>query len=167
MTVSITRRIASNAIVAAIYFLLTIVTSPIAFGEIQVRIAEIMILLCFFRRDFVIGVTLGCLMANFTSTLGMWDVLIGTSATLVSSLLVAFASPRLLIATIWPILANAFAVGFELNWLLSLPFWESALFVGIGETIAIFVGYALFMLIKKNKGFFEAIGANRHLDFRF
>ncbi|MCQ2741738.1 MAG: QueT transporter family protein [Bacilli bacterium] len=167
MTVSLTRKIASNAIVAAIYFLLTMVTSPFAFGQIQVRIAEIMILLCFFRRDFVIGVTLGCLMANFGSTLGMWDVLIGTAATLVSSLLVAYASPKLLIATIWPILINAFAVGFELNWLLELPFWESALFVGIGEAIAIFVGYALFMVTKKNKGFHDAFGANRHLDFRF
>jgi uncharacterized membrane protein len=160
-------KIASNGIVAAIYFVLTVISTPFAFGQIQIRIAEALIFLCFFRRDFVIGVTLGCLLSNLTSPLGYWDVLVGTGATLVSSLLVAYLSPRLLVACIYPVVLNAFAVGWELFYVLSLPFWESVLFVSIGEAIAVFLGYLFFMLMKKRKGFFEVFKAERNLDFKF
>ncbi len=160
------QKIASNAIVAAIYVTLTVISTPFAYGDIQIRIAEAMVLLCFFRRDFVIGVTLGCLLANVNSTLGPWDVLIGTAATLVSSLLIAYASPSLLIAVLYPVAANGFVVAAELNWLLELPFWWCVLTVSIGELIAVSLGYGFFMFLRyRYKGFFTAIHANRHLDF--
>jgi uncharacterized membrane protein len=89
-------KIVSNAVVAAIYFVVTYLSTPIAFGQIQVRIAEALILLCFFRKDFWIGLTFGCLLSNCTSPLGWPDILFGTAATLISSLLVAYASPCLL-----------------------------------------------------------------------
>ena len=163
---SLIHRIASNGIVAAIYVVLTVVSTPFAYGDIQIRIAEAMVLLCFFRRDFVIGVTLGCLLANINSTLGPWDILIGTSATLISSLAIAFASPKLLIAVIYPVIANGFVVAFELNWLLQLPFWWCVLTVSIGELIAVSLGYAFFMIMRyRYKPFFAAIHVNRHLDF--
>ncbi len=163
---SLIHRIASNGIVAAIYVVLTVVSTPFAYGDIQIRVAEAMVLLCFFRRDFVIGVTLGCLLANVNSTLGPWDILIGTSATLISSLAIAFASPKLLIAVIYPVIANGFIVAFELNWLLQLPFWWCVRTVSIGELIAVSLGYAFFMIMRyRNKPFFAAIHVNRHLDF--
>lgn len=158
-------RIASNGIVAAIYFVLTMASYPLAFESIQIRIAELLILLCFFRRDFIIGVTLGCMLSNFTSTLGMWDVIIGTAATLLSCILVAYATPWLWLAAIYPVVINGFIVAAELAWLLESPFWLSVLTVSIGEAIAMGVGYLVFMLIKKKKGFFDAIKANRHLNF--
>lgn len=160
-------RIASNGIVAAIYFVLCIISTPFAYGDIQVRIAEALVLLCFFRRDFVIGVTLGCVLANFNSSLGLWDVLFGSLATLVSSLLVAYASPRLLIAVIYPVVINGFVVAWELNWLLELPFWMSVLTVSIGELIAVSLGYLLFMLIRKRVSFFTLLHCDRHLDFKW
>ena len=69
-----------NAIVAAIYVVLTVATSSISFGMLQVRIAEALMLLCFFRRDYIYGLTLGCFISNLFSF--MWiDILVGTAAT--------------------------------------------------------------------------------------
>ena len=167
MTDGLTRRIVQNGIVAAIYFLLTVVSTPFSYGLLQIRVAEAMVLLCFFRRDYVAGVTIGCLLANMNSSLGPWDILIGTSATFISSLLIAFASPRLLFACVFPIAGNAFVVGYELSWLLGLPFWSSVAYVAIGETIAVFFGYVFFMSVGKRPGFLAAVGADRHLDFRY
>ncbi len=160
------QRIASNGIVAAIYVVLTVVSTPIAYGDIQIRIAEALVLLCFFRRDFVLGVTLGCLLANVNSTLGPWDILIGTAATLASSLCIAFCSPRLLIAVVYPVVANGFIVAAELNWLLELPFWWCVLTVSIGELIAVSLGYTFFMVVRYRKPlFFDVIRAEKHRDF--
>ena len=160
-------KIATNGIVAAIYVVLCIISTPFAYGDIQVRVAEALVLLCFFRRDFVIGVTLGCILANMNSTLGPWDILIGSLATLASSLLIAFASPSLLIAVLWPVLFNGIIIPLELNWLLGLPFWMCVLTVSIGELISVSLGYALFMALRKKKGFFSALHFNRHLDFKW
>jgi uncharacterized membrane protein len=162
--INLTERIAQNAIIAAIYFLLTIITTPFSYGAIQFRIAEMLVLLCFYRPDFVVGVTLGCLVSNFNSTLGPWDILIGTTATLVSSLLIAYASPRLLVAAIYPIVFNAFIVGGELYWLTAAPFWISVAFVAIGEASCVFVSYFILLGLLRRKSFLALIKAERHLS---
>lgn len=160
-------KIVSNAVVAAIYFVVTYFSTPIAFGQIQVRIAEALILLCFFRKDFWIGLTLGCLLSNCTSPLGWPDILFGTAATLISSLLVAYASPCLLVAVIYPVIANAFVVGAELYFILKLDFWINVAYVGLGELVAVSLGYIFFMALKKRKGLLSSFKADQHLDFKF
>ena len=40
------------AIVAALYVALTYVSYPFAYGYMQFRISEILVLLCFFRKDY-------------------------------------------------------------------------------------------------------------------
>lgn len=161
-------KIAQNGIVGAIYFLLCFLFQSISFGTIQIRFAEILNLLCFFRPDYVIGVTLGCFLANLQSTLGWPDILIGTMATLVSCLLIAFASPSLLIACLYPVAINGFVVGAELCWLLDLGwnqyFYQSGM-VALGEFISMIIGYMLFIFLKRNKSFMNVIGATNHRDF--
>lgn len=163
-------KIAQNGIVGAIYFLLCLLLSGISYGPMQIRFAELLCLLCFFRPDFISGVTIGCFLANLGSTLGWPDILIGTAATFLSCILISFASPRLLIACLYPIAINAFVVGAELCWLLELPwssYWYQSGLVSAGETIAIGVGYLFFMLIRNNKGFFKAIQPSRHYPFKY
>lgn len=165
----IVKRIASNGIVAALYFVLTVATSAFSYGAIQVRIAEALVLLCFFRRDYVIGVTLGCLLANLFSTMPMpiFDMIFGTLATLISSLLISFMK-KLFVATLFPVIANAFVVGAELYFMLQEPFWLSCLTVGIGELIAVSIlGYTLFMIIGRQEGVLKVIGASRNLDYKW
>lgn len=161
------RKIAENAVVAAIYFVLTIATAPFAYGQIQFRVAEMLVLLCFWRPDFVFGVTLGCLIANFNSSLGLWDVLIGSAATLISSLLVAYASPRLWVGIFYPVIANAFVVGWELNWLLELDFWPSVGFVAVGEATVIVLSYVLWIFLVRRPSFMAELRPSRHQDIRY
>lgn len=170
MKKDIVRTITRNAIVAAIYFLLTFATASIGSGVIQIRIAEALVLLCFFRRDFVFGITLGCLLSNLFSPIFPWDLLIGTAATLVSCLLVSFCKHLLLSAFI-PVIINAFAVGSEFAFIASneYAFWPSVGFIAIGEFISVCViGYLLFhFFLRKNEGFLESIDANKNLDYKW
>lgn len=160
------KTICRNGIVAAIYVALTYLTMPFSFGDIQFRVAEILMILVFFRRDYTIGLTLGCALANIYSTIGILDVLFGTLATLIACLVICF-SKQLVVACLAPVIANAFIVGAELYFLLELPFWPCVLSVGLGELAVMAVGYILFMFLRKNKHFMDVIGANRNLEFKF
>ena len=54
------------AMIAAIYVVLTIVFAPISFGEIQVRIAEMLTILPIFTPAAIPGLFVGCLIGNIT-----------------------------------------------------------------------------------------------------
>ena len=157
------KKIALNAIVAAVYFVICLVSGALAYEQIQFRIAELLVLLCFWRRDLIIGVTLGCFLANVNSTLGPWDMLFGTILTLVSCVLVAF-SPKMLIACIWPIVFNAFGVAAELYLIIGLPYWINVLWVGIGEATVIIGSYILWMILWRNKAFMRMMEPDRISD---
>ncbi|HHX73208.1 MAG TPA: QueT transporter family protein [Clostridiales bacterium] len=155
-------RLARLAAVAAVYFVLTIAIAPIAFGPLQFRISEILVFLCFFRKDYCISLIVGCALANLFSPFGWYDLLFGTLHTAVSVLCIAY-SPRLWIAGIFPVVFS-FIIGFELALLGEGPFWLMFLSVMAGEALAVFaVGLPVFILLSKNKGFLKTIGAqNEH-----
>jgi uncharacterized membrane protein len=161
---SLIKKIAENSIIAAIYFVLTVCIPVFQFGQLQFRVAEMLVLLCFWRPDFVFGVTLGCLLANFWSPMGLIDVGLGTLATFLSSLLIAYLSPRLIVAVIYPVFFNAFIVGAELYWVLALPFWINVLYVGAGEAGVILISYFLWIALSHNRGFMLALNPTRHLQ---
>ncbi|NCA80726.1 MAG: QueT transporter family protein [Sphingobacteriia bacterium] len=164
---SIVERISINAMIASIYFILTMATLPVSFYGMQIRIAEILILLCFFRKDFVLGVTIGTLLANINSPMGAWDMLFGTLATLISGLLIGYMR-HLFLAALIPVVINAFVVGFELHLILGLPLWINVGLVGLGEMIAVgILGYFIFLLLGKNEKFQEIIGANQNYRFKW
>ena len=161
--------IARNGIIAALYVGLTLASFPLSYGMIQFRISEILVLLCFFRKDYTVGLTLGCAIANiFSPELGLWDVLIGTGATLIACLGICFCK-ILFVAALIPVVANALLVGFELSFILGVDnFWVCAGFVGLGEFVVLGVGYGLFMFLKNKKYFMEnVIGANQNLECKF
>ncbi len=170
-SVELTRVIADNAIIAALYFVLTVVLGPISFGGyggLELRFSEILTLLCFFRPDFIVGLTIGCLLSNLASW-SPWDLLFGTLATLLANCLIAYFSHRLLVATLWPILLNGVIVGGELSILqINLfPLYVNMIYVAAGEAIVMAVGYVLFLLLKKNRAFWAAIKPTRHSDFKW
>lgn len=167
MKKDIVRIITTNALIAVLYFVLTFATASFSFLGVQVRIAEALILLCFFRRDYTYGVTLGCFFANIFSPIGAWDILFGSLATFISCLLVSFCR-HLFIASLMPVIINAFVVGAELQIILSEPFWLNAGMVAIGELLAIsLLGYLLFMVIGKRSIFKITIRANQNLNFKW
>lgn len=74
-------------ITAGLYATLTVLLAPISYGQFQVRVSECLTLLPLVFPETVVGLTVGCLIANFFGN-GILDVVFGTLATLVSSLLI-------------------------------------------------------------------------------
>jgi len=164
----ILNRIARNAIVLAFYVGLTFMSYPFAFSGFQFRISEILILLCFFNRDYVFGITLGCFLSNFASIGTMpFDFLIGTAATLLSCLVVSF-SKHLGIAILFPIIFNSFIVGIEYYYFLNIkPYMLGVGMVALGESVMIIISYILCLIFMKKETMQKIIKANRNLDFKW
>ena len=73
------------AMIAAVYTVLCLVLQPFSYGAVQVRVAEAFCLLPVFGAEYIVGVTLGCLLANLLGST-MVDVVFGTAATLILAL---------------------------------------------------------------------------------
>lgn len=170
-----TKRVVQNAIVAALYFVITLICAPFSFGLIQFRISEALMLLCFFRKDFIIGLTIGCFLSNLSMSAtilgsGGWlDLLIGTSATFLSCLVIPYCK-RLFIASLVPCLFNGILVGVELSFILEVDlFYVCFGFVFLGELVCITgFGYALTLILRKYyKNFDKLIDANINLNVKW
>ena len=105
-----TRQIALNGIVAGLYAAITILTASFAYGNIQFRISEALMMLLLFEPHLTIGLTIGCLIANLFSTVSVLDIVIGTAATLLACLLTTRIKKPWL-APLPTILVNAVMVG--------------------------------------------------------
>src|SRR5574344_353963 len=160
------RDICINAMIASVYFILTIITSPIAFMGVQFRIAEMLVFLCFFRKDYSIGLVIGCLLANLISPLGWPDIVFGTLATLLSCILVIF-SKRMIFCVLFPTIINGLVVAAELYYVFELPYWMNVGLVALGEGVVLIVGYVIFMFLIRRKDFLSLIGANQNLEVKW
>ena len=163
------KQMAIYSIVAALYVALTLTLSFMAFNVIQFRIAEALVLLCFFNKKYSIPMILGCFIANLFSPFGWPDIVFGTLATAIAVIGVMY-SKNLIVASIFPVLSNALIVGLELTFVINGVFtWEvfglNALFVSIGEigTVSI-VGVVLFKFLSRNEKFLELIDANQNIN---
>lgn len=154
--------IVRNALIASLYVVLTVI-NPFSFESIQFRISEILILLVFFRKDYFLGLVVGCIIANLFSPMGIYDVLFGTIATILSLICIMY-SKHLFITWIFPTIFNAIIVGLELYLILELPFWASLIGVAIGEAVVMIIGVVLFYFLRKNKAFMTLIGANQNCN---
>ena len=83
-----TKLIVINAIVAALYVVVTSLTAFMSFGNIQFRIAEMLNHLFAFDKKYGIGVVAGVLLVNSVfmsaSGLGWHDLVFGLGHTIVS-----------------------------------------------------------------------------------
>ena len=107
--------------------------------------------------------TIGCFIANLFSSLGMADMLFGTSATLIAALLIYVFRNRtnLFVASLFPVAANALIIGAELKFIFGDPFWVNAAYVALGEFVCITIlGVTVFRLLEKNKRFMKIITAS-------
>ena len=151
---------------------ITSFTQPISFGMFQMRLAEALGLLCFWRPDFAIGMSLGCFLSNAYS-FSPWDMLFGTLATLVSCLLMSYASQWLWMAIIYPVVINGLVVGAELTWIFMNPtgtcidFAVQGGWVALGEFGVMLIGYLLWMIIRRLKIFDKVFKPTRHQNVRF
>lgn len=149
------------AAIAALYAVLTVALHPLSYGPLQCRVSEALTILPVRKRSAIIGLTLGCAIANAVGimigadSLGVADILFGTIATLLAAI-----ATRLLrkvtikgvpfLGALMPVISNGLIIGAELTFILHLPFWSTALWVAIGEMVSVFVlGLPLNALIGK------------------
>lgn len=162
MKENLTSRLVKTALIAAIYAVLTIILAPISYGPVQFRLSEILVLLAFIDPIYIIGLTLGCFLANLFGGLGIMDLVFGTIATFLSvsaiSLTSKFIKHRLtslIISSLWPTIFNGVIIGWMLNYVLQVPLFLTMFQVGIGEFVVVtIIGVPVFKLISdkyKNK----------------
>ena len=151
------------AIVAAIYIALTIIPpfNVISFGAYQFRISEMMNFMAFYNRKYIIGVTIGCMIANLFSPLWI-DVFVGGGSTLVFLTLgvVLFRKVKpgyllngwlrkdfFLFSIFFSI--SMVTIAIELNIVTGAPFLLTWFTTAIGECASLLVGAILIDKISK------------------
>ena len=82
------RFLALGAVIAALYAVLTYVAAAVnlAYGPVQFRFSEALTVLPVFTPAAIPGLTLGCVIANLGSPLGVVDWVFGPLATLLAAL---------------------------------------------------------------------------------
>ncbi len=171
------KRLAILAAVAAVYIAVTLALGGLAYANIQFRISEALVLLCFYKKAYCVSMVIGCFIANIVSTVGVIDMFVGTLATLIAVLGIVACSqfmPRsfersgmskykahiisMIAASVCPVIANAVLVGLELYIVLDLPLIISVLEVAAGELVCVSIlGTMMFLCLEKNKQFMKLI----------
>ena len=98
------------------------------------------------------GLFVGCLLSNLVGGYGVMDIVFGSAATLIAALATYFMRKLpAWIAVLPVVLVNALIVGyFTLHLAAGLPFWPSALSVGLGQAVVVYVlGLPLHYALKK------------------
>lgn len=145
-------RVAVGALIASAYLMLTIMLGELGYSWIQVRISEALAPLPFFMGfPAVVGLTIGCFLANWFSPVGLADMIFGPLFTLVAAFLSwKFNFGKKIVACIYPVLINAFGVSAYLSSFYGVPYFVTVVTVGVGEFIAtVLIGYPLLISVKK------------------
>ena len=150
------RTLVRAAVYAALYAVLTLAPglSAIAYGPVQFRVSEALMVFACFDPVAVVGLTIGCAIANLGSPMMPVDTVVGPLLTLVAGLVMYRIGPRV-VALAAPVVVNAFGVAAMLALVLELPYWVSAVWVGIGEAAVLFtLGLALFLAVRRHRELF-------------
>ncbi|MBR7132933.1 MAG: QueT transporter family protein [Clostridia bacterium] len=158
--------IITGALIAAAYAGLTYLCNAfgLAYGQIQLRLSEVLTILPVFTSAAIPGLTIGCFLANIGS-FNAADMVFGTAATLAAAVLTYFLKDfRIkglpILAFLPPVLVNAIVIGLEIAFFF-MPeadfFWAfviSGLQVGLGQLIVCFVfGIPFYLVVKKYRIF--------------
>lgn len=158
-----TKTLVLSALIAAMYAGLTILSSllGLAYGPIQFRISEALIMLAYFTPAAIPGLTVGCVLANLGSPYGVLDVVLGTLATFLATVVCYYLGKyfKNKAQYIYPIIVaffNSVIIGLEIAFFTPgsaflVAFITSAIQIGIGELAVCYIaGIPLFYLLKKN-----------------
>lgn len=145
--------LARTAVVAALYAALTFALAPVSFGPIQFRVSEILVLLILVERRYLFGLTLGAVIANYFSPLGLIDMVVGGGATFLSLLLMIYFGRNLWVAAFWPCIVNGLVIGALLAYLYQLPFLLTSLQVFLGQAGVLYLlGVPFYRYLEKRQG---------------
>ena len=161
-----TKRLCRAGIIAALYAALTYAFMPFAFGPFQIRPAEALCILPLFYVEAVPALWIGCMLSNLGSPYFVYDVLIGSLATLLAALSTymvgAFLKKdgiRFAFGGIFPVLFNAFIIPLIIVFLcdggegystLTAAYFAYVASIGLTEIVWVyFLGLPLYSTVKK------------------
>ncbi len=139
--------------IAALYVALTFLSAQLGLssGVIQLRLSEALCILPIFTPAAIPGLAIGCLLANAMTGCIVLDVILGSIATLIGAIGTRILKSRPVLATVPPVLANAFIVPFVLRYGYGMPdaVWYMMITVGAGEILSAGVlGRILYRAVK-------------------
>ena len=160
------RFLTESAVIAALYAAATYLSAAfsLAYGPVQFRLSEALTVLSTLTPAAIPGLTIGCIIGNISSPMGIWDVL-GSAATLLGAV-----TGRMLrnvqikklpvLSSLMPVIFNAVIVGLEIVMLTPVEggkltaFAISALEVGAGElAVCLVLGLPLYSALRHTKLF--------------
>lgn len=157
-----TRWITTTAVLAAVYYALTVVFAPISYGAIQFRVSEILNLLAFYNPAFAPGIVLGVFLSNISSPLGVYDMFFGTLHTAISLYFMCKLHKKW-VASLMPALFS-WIIGFELVLAFGggvVGFLTMSLSVAASEVIiCTLISLPVYEVLDKNPAFRSIVNKN-------
>lgn len=161
-----TRFMVESALIAALYAALTYFGNifGLSYGPIQLRFSEVLTVLPAFTPAGIVGLTVGCFLANIAS-FNPLDMLFGTAATLLAAVLTyLFRKIRLgkipFLSLLPPIFVNGIIIGAELCffWTEGAASWPTFFTMGasvaLGEAVVLFLFGIPFCFFLERSRFF-------------
>jgi uncharacterized membrane protein len=114
-----------NAMIATLYIVFTLVPplNSLSFLAIQFRVSEALLILVWFRKDYVIGLVIGTFVANFFGPLGggfsLLDAILGSLVSMLALQIMISIKPRS-VGLIAPMMLNALYLALFLPFALSI-----------------------------------------------
>lgn len=146
-----------QSMLAAIYVVLVYIFSFASFGLVQFRLAEMLMIFIFFDKKSIVGLTVGCLIANWVGGALVIDIFVGSLATLIGGYLMWSFKKWPAFALLFPVLSNGIIVGLILTYAYVLaPLYISIPLVMLGELAVLYIiGLPVYLVLKRNQGFLE------------
>jgi len=147
------KAITKISLIAAIYAALTIGLAPLSYNFVQLRVSEALTILPFIMPQSILGLFIGCAIANIYSGLGIYDIVFGSLATLVAAYLTR-KMPSKWLAPLPPVIVNALVIGYMWSYFADMPFYLTAGYVALGQIGACYLlGLPLLNLLEKSQLF--------------
>jgi len=140
--------IAINGMLAAVYAVTTALIAPIAFIGVQFRFSEILLFFAFYNRRYIVGLTIGCIIANLYSPVGILDVVMGSAATVIVCLWIYAIKNHYLVPVIAAVV-NGLLVGWMLYIVFEAPLVLTMSTVALGEFVVVVIGLLIFKQLEK------------------
>lgn len=146
------KRLTRQSVVAALYVVLTVALAPFGYGPIQFRLSEVLAILPFFNAEYVIGVSVGCFIANMYSTVGAVDMVVGTFHTFICGFIMS-KMKNFYLACLVPVIGMVI-IALEIYFMMPNP---TGFFLILSElmlsefAVLYIIGIPFFYIISKNE----------------
>ena len=150
-----------NAIIGALYVVITLIIAPLGFGAIQVRLSEMLNHLVTFDKKYAYGIGVGVIIANIIlSPFGVYDWVLGGGHTIVSFIVVIFLT-RNMVSIKKKMVVNTIVFSvftFMIAFLIMLSgaeeaFWILYLSLFISQFVTMAIGIPLMLFIDRKINF--------------